>query len=169
MATAKKAKVKKGAAPVGKTAAKTRKASTVEQIEMLEKALEKTSAEDATDLLPEDVKADIEANKKELDALETPEEINLDEEVRKIFETVEPSDEIKEQLDAFENGKAEFSEKIGKEPEKAEEIVQDEIKRIEGIKKSLEAIKTNLTPKPAPRRVDNEGFTNWWNGASDLF
>ena len=115
------------------------------------------------------MKADIEANKKELDALETPEEINLDEEVRKIFETVEPSDEIKEQLDAFENGKAEFSEKIGKEPEKAEEIVQDEIKRIEGIKKSLEAIKTNLAPKPAPRRVDNEGFTNWWNGASDLF
>ncbi len=169
MATAKKAKVKKGAAPAGKTAAKTRKASTVEQIEMLEKALEKTSAEDAIDLLPEDVKADIEANKKELDALETPEEINLDEEVKKIFETVEPSDEIKEQLDAFENGKAEFSEKIGKEPEKAEEIVKDEIKRIEGIRKSLEAIKTNLAPKPAPRRVDNEGFTNWWNGASDLF
>jgi hypothetical protein len=110
---------------MAKTKDKTKKSKTVEQIEKLEKALKENEAQDVVNLVPEEVKADIEADKQEADALETPKEIDVEAEVKKIIEDAEPSEEVKAQVEDFEAGKEEFNKKIETEPENAEKLIQE--------------------------------------------
>ena len=100
MATAKNAKTT-AATDTKKAATKkeSKKSATMEQIEKLEKALENTKNEDVVNLVPEEIRADIEAENAEVDALENPKDIDFDAEVKKIIETAEPSEEVKEQVD----------------------------------------------------------------------
>lgn len=165
---AKTAKTKK-TAETTKKAATSKKSDTLKQIENLEKALETVKGEDVTDLVPEELKADIEAEKEAADALEEPKDINFDAEVKKILETTEASEEVKEQIKEFEEGKEEFNEKIEKEPENAEQIVKEEIKRVEALKNKAEAIKAKIQKENKRKLGGNEGFTNWWNGSSNLY
>ena len=153
---------------MAKTKDKTKKSATMEQIEKLEKALEQTKEEDVMNLLPEDVKVDIEADKAESEKFENPQDIDFDAEVKKIIETAEPSDEVKEQVAEFEKGKEAFNENIAKEPEKAEQIVQEELKRVEALKKKAEAMRAALQ-KENKKTFGNSDFTNWWNGSSSLY
>ena len=170
MATTKKVKTAetttvKKAATTKKTS---KKSATMEQIEKLEKALEQTKGEDVMNLLPDDVKADIEADKAEAEKFENPKDIDFDAEVKKIIETAEPSEEVKEQVAEFEQGKEEFDKKIAKEPENAEKLVKEELKRVETLKKKAEALKANIQ-KENKRTFGNSDFTNWWNGSSSLY
>ena len=169
MATAKKAKTT-AATTIKKAATKkeSKKSATMEQIEKLEKALENTKSEDVVNLVPEEIRADIEAEKAEVDSLENPKEIDFDAEVKRIIETAEPSEEVKEQVEEFENGKNEFNEKLEKNPQEAEKLVEEELKRVEALKKKAEAIKANIQ-KENKRTFKNSDFTNWWNGSSNLF
>ena len=167
---AKTANTKKTTETTKKAAtAKSKKSDTLKQIENLEKALETVKSEDVTDLVPEELKADIEAEKEAVDALEEPKDINFDAEVKKIIETTEASEEVKEQIKEFEEGKEEFDEKIEKEPENAEQIIKEEIKRVETLKNKAEAIKAKIQQENKRKLGDNEGFTNWWNGSSSLY
>lgn len=169
MATTKKAKANTTTVKKAETTKKTtKKSATMEQIEKLEKALEQTKEEDVMNLLPEDVKADIEADKAESEKFENPQDIDFDAEVKKIIETAEPSDEVKEQVAEFEKGKEAFNENIAKEPEKAEQIVQEELKRVEALKKKAEAMRAALQ-KENKKTFGNSDFTNWWNGSSSLY
>lgn len=169
MATAKKAKTT-AATTVKKAATKkeSKKSATMEQIEKLEKALESTKSEDIINLVPEEIRADIEAEKAEVDSLENPKEIDFDSEVKRIIETAEPSEEVREQVEEFEKGKNEFDTKIEKEPENSEKIIADELRRVEALKKKAEAIRANIQ-KEEKRTFKNSDFTNWWNGSSNLF
>jgi hypothetical protein len=131
MATTKKVKTAetttvKKAATTKKTS---KKSATMEQIEKLQKALKETKEEDVMNLLPDDVKVDIEADKAEAEKFENPQDIDFDAEVKKIIETAEPSEEVKEQVAEFEQGKAEFDEKLEKDPEGTEKAIKDELKR----------------------------------------
>ena len=92
----------------------------------------------------------------------------MNEKVKKIIETAEPSEEIKEQVKDFEEGKEEFNKKLDKEPENVEQIIKEELKRVEEIKKKAEALKANIQ-RNNKSRFDNETFTNWWNGSSGLY
>lgn len=150
------------------TTSRSKKSDTLKQIENLEKALENVKDEDVTNLVPEEIKADIEADKETADALETPKDVDFDAEVKKIIDTAEASEEVKEQFEDFEAGKEKFNENIEKEPEKTEELVQEEIKRIEALKKKAEATKAKIQHENK-KRLGNEGFTNWWNGSSGLY
>lgn len=149
-------------------AAKSKKTETMEQIERLENALKEKEQENVLDFVPEEIKADVEADMKEAEKFENPEDVDFDKEVKEIFETAEPSAEVKGQIAEFEQGKDEFNEKISKEPENAEKIVQDEIKRVEALKKKAEAMKAAME-KENKRAFRNSDFTNWWNGSSNLF
>ena len=161
-------KAKKTTATTKKTTTiKSKKSNTLKQIEALEKALENVKDEDVINLVPEEVKADIISDKAKTAEFETPKDIDFNAEVKKIIEDVEPSKEIKEQLTEFEEGKDKFNEKLNKEPEKAEQLLQEELKRVENLKKKAEALKASIQKNKT--RLGNEGFTNWWNGASDLF
>ena len=171
MATTTKAKVKTAPTakkPAATTKKTTKKTATIEQIEKLEKALGQTKEEEVINLVPEEVKAEIEAEKEEKDALENPQPIDIEEEMKRIMETAEPSEEVKEQVVEFEEGKKKFNEKLEKEPENAEKIVRQEIKRIEEIKKRAEAIRASLQEENK-KNIKNDIFTNWWNGMSNGF
>lgn len=150
------------------TTKESKKSATMEQIEKLEKALENAKGEDVVNLVPEEIRADVETEKAEADSLENPKEINFDAEVKRIIETVEPSEEVKEQVEELENGKNEFNEKLEKNPQEAEKLVEEEIKRVEALKKKAEAIKANIQ-KESKRTFKDSDFTNWWNGSSNLF
>ena len=150
------------------TTKESKKSATMEQIEKLEKALENAKGEDVVNLVPEEIRADVETEKAEADSLENPKEIDFDAEVKRIIETVEPSEEVKEQVEELENGKNEFNEKLEKNPQEAEKLVEEEIKRVEALKKKAEAIKANIQ-KESKRTFKDSDFTNWWNGSSNLF
>ena len=150
------------------TTKESKKSATMEQIEKLEKALEDAKGEDVVNLVPEEIRADVETEKAEADSLENPKEIDFDAEVKRIIETVEPSEEVKEQVEELENGKNEFNEKLEKNPQEAEKLVEEEIKRVEALKKKAEAIKANIQ-KESKRTFKDSDFTNWWNGSSNLF
>ena len=151
------------------TTSRSKKSDTLKQIENLEKALGNVKDEDVTNLAPEEIKADIEADKEAVDALEEQKDIDFDTEVKKIIDTAEASEEVKEQFEDFETGKEKFNENIEKEPEKAEELVQEEIKRVEALKKKAEALKTKIQHENKGKLGGNEGFTSWWNGSSGLY
>ena len=150
------------------TTKESKKSATMEQIEKLEKALENAKGEDVVNLVPEEIRADVETEKAEADSIENPKEIDFDAEVKRIIETVEPSEEVKEQVEELENGKNEFNEKLEKNPQEAEKLVEEEIKRVEALKKKAEAIKANIQ-KESKRTFKDSDFTNWWNGSSNLF
>lgn len=150
------------------TTKESKKSATMEQIEKLEKALEDAKGEDVVNLVPEEIRADVETEKAEADSLENPKEIDFEAEVKRIIETVEPSEEVKEQVEELENGKNEFNEKLEKNPQEAEKLVEEEIKRVETLKKKAEAIKANIQ-KESKRTFKDSDFTNWWNGSSNLF
>ena len=135
-----------------------------EQIAKLEKALESIDEKKVLDLIPEEVKADIvEDNVTPVD--DAP--VDFDAEVKKILENPEPSEEIKEEIAEFEEGKKTFEEKLEKAPEKTEEIVQEEIDRVESIKKKLEALQEKLKEGQNPgQKINGEAFTNIWNGTN---
>ena len=109
-----------------------------------------------------------EAEKAEVDGLENPKGIDFDAEVKKIIETAEPSKEVKEQVEEFENGKDEFNKKLEKNPQEAEKIIEEELKRVDELKKKAETIKANIE-RETKRTFKNSDFTNWWNGSSGLY
>lgn len=169
MATTKK---KKGEAPVKKAATTkkggSKKTAAAKQIEELEKALKSAKAEDVENLVPEDIRADVKADMAEAEKFENPENINLEAEMEKVFETAEPSEEVKEQVKEFEATKEEFNKEVEKAPEKTEDLVKEQLKKAEELKKRAIAMKAGLH-KENQRNIKDEIFTNWWNGSSNLF
>lgn len=143
----------------------TKKAKTIEEIEKLEKALDKVSKQDIIDLVPEEIKEDVKKDKEEAEKYENPQSVDFESEVKKIIETVEPSEEIKTQIAEFEANKDRLDKALEKEPEKAAEILQDGISKIEAIRKKTEAIRASLQES----NTKNETFTNWWNGMNNGF
>ena len=151
-----------------KKAATTKKSSTLKQIEDLEKALGEVKPEDIQNLVPEDgvQGVDMAELRKENEA-QVP-ETNIDEEVKEILNNTEPSDEVKEQIEDFEKSQSDFAKQLDENPEKATEIVEEEIKKMEQLKQKAETIKANIQ-KATDRNFRNEGFTSWWNGSSGLY
>ena len=152
-----KKSTKKAAAPAKP---KVGKASTKEQLDKLEKALEQIEGQNVMDLVPEEIKADIEQNETE-NVLEDVKPINLDEEVKKVFETAEPSEEVANQIKEFDDLKEKFNKNIEKEPQEAENLAKGALKKAEALKKRAEALRA--ANEKAMRR---ETFTNVWNGTS---
>ena len=156
-------KVKKAPATTKVASTKSKKVSkTKEQIATLEKALEKVNEENVLDLVPEEVKAEIVENENNF-KVENVKPIDFDAEVKKILDNPEPPEEVKEQVEDFEKGKGRFVENIEKTPEKAEELIEDEIKRAEALKKKVEKIRENIR-KASSYLTRNDQFTNLWNG-----
>lgn len=140
----------------------TKKQTVQEQLETLDKALESIEGKDVKELLPEEVKADIEAEAIETE-VEEPKEVDFDEEVKEILENAEPSEEVKEKIEEFETGKEEFNKKITTNPENAAEVVKNELKRVEELKKKVQALDKNIS-KVRNSQNRNDIFTNVWNG-----
>lgn len=158
----KKTKAETAGTRTVKAKTKSRKSKTQEQIEQLEKALEKVNEENVMDLLPEEVKADIEADQKE-NAFENETMPDVEKEIKEMFDKAEPSEELKEQIVAFETGKEEFNKKLEKNPSDAEKTIKAELKRVEKIKKQVEKMQQTYR-KLNEKDNRRESFTNIWNG-----
>lgn len=136
-----------------------KKSETMKQIENLEKALANIQNEDDSLLASGETKDE---------ALVENENVDFDKEVKEIFSDTEPSEEIKEEIKDFEDSQGDFEKKLNENPEKAAEIVQEEIKKMETLKGKVETLRKNFN-KATDRNIRNEDFTNWWNGSSGLY
>lgn len=80
-----------------------------------------------------------------------------------IKEAIEPIEKIKNEMSEIQASQSEFNKKITETPEKAEEIISQEMRKSEDLKaqleKSLEKIKPSLDKKTAFP-------TQWWNGVN---
>ena len=157
-------KTKKATTKASTTKRTTKKQSVKEQLENLDKALENIEGKDVIELLPDEVKADIVDETAGKD-FEEPKEIDVDEEVKKIFEDSEPSEDVKKQIEEFETGKEKFNEEMTKHPEKAEETVSKELKRVQELKKKVETMQKGIDAVRDSRNR-NDIFTNLWNGVN---
>ena len=151
----------------------TKKTSTLKQIEELEKALKdgkltnvQTPTQELDPQLANEPDKVIKAASE--DEIQAQPETNIDDEVKEILTNTEPSDEVKEQIEDFEKTQTDFAKQLDENPEKAAEIVEEEIKKMEQLKQKAETIKTNIQ-KVTDRNFRNEGFTSWWNGSSGLY
>jgi hypothetical protein len=136
-----------------------KKSETMKQIENLEKALANIQNEEDSLLASGETKDE---------ALVENENVDFGKEVKEIFSDTEPSEEIKEEIKDFEDSQGDFEKKLDENPEKAAEIVQEEIKKMETLKGKVETLRKNFN-KATDRNIRNEGFTNWWNGSSGLY
>lgn len=136
-----------------------KKSETMKQIENLEKALANIQNEEDSLLASGETKDE---------ALVENENVDFDKEVKEIFSDTEPSEEIKEEIKDFEDSQGDFEKKLNENPEKAAEIVQEEIKKMETLKGKVETLRKNFN-KATDRNIRNEDFTNWWNGSSGLY
>jgi hypothetical protein len=145
-----------------------KKTETLKQIENLENALKDMKDEDIIDNVPEEIKEEVKADIETASEFGKSDDVEVLEEVKDIFEKAELPQEIQEQFDELNKSKAEFNEKIEKEPEKTEEIVKAEIKKMGNLKKKAESMRAALLEENK-KNISNEGFTNWWNGSSSLY
>ena len=151
-------KLKKVTSPF-KKGSETKKSKTQQEIEKLEKALENVKDDEVVDIALDGT--DI------IDIEPTPES-GINEEIKDIFSKPDMSDEVKEQFDELKKEQDDFANRLDKEPENTEQIVKEEIKKVEALKAKAEALKNSLH-KTTDRNTKNEGFTNWWNGSSGLY
>lgn len=92
-----------------------------------------------------------------------PDPVDFDAEVKSIIEDATPSQDVVDYVEEFENEKEKLNEKINKNPEKAEETIKAEIKKIEAIRKKVADVHANLQ-KQNEKTIRRENFTNLWNG-----
>ena len=95
----------------------TKKAKTTEEIEKLEKALDKVSKQDVIDLVPEEIKEDVKKDKEAAEKYENPQSVDFESEVKKIIGTAEPSEEIKTKRAELETKKDRVDKALEKEHE----------------------------------------------------
>ena len=78
----------------------------------------------------------------------------------KIIEEIKPIQELKEKVNNMVNGQDEFNKQITENPDNAETIINNEIKKAKEVKKELEKIMAQTNAKVTRR----SNVTNWWNG-----
>jgi hypothetical protein len=124
-----------------------------------EKALEVQDNESVIDV--NEVKIDTEEIAKSLDAVDTTiKEDNAIQEIEaKIKEEMKPIQEIEEKVKDIMSNQEQLNKVLSENPEKASEIVMNEIKKAEALKGEVEKI-INST------KVEKPGIamTSWWNG-----
>lgn len=76
----------------------------------------------------------------------------------KITEALQPITEIANEMASTNELTQKINNEITKDPQKAEEFIKNEIKKVEETKTKLDKIIKN-TPTPNSTRVNN-----WWNG-----
>lgn len=95
-----------------------------------------------------------------VDTTITTETENLKNIEEKIQEELEPIQELKEKVTEMMENQESFNKALTENPENSEVLIENEIKKVEGLKTELEKIITSTNKKIA----NNGSVTNWWNG-----
>ena len=110
-----------------------------------------------------EAKVDIEAlaeSIKNVDTTIPSNEESLKEIENKIIEEIKPIQNLQEKVSEMVENQEEFNKIISENPENAETIINNEIKKVEALKREVEKL-INSTPIKS-KKISN--MTSWWNG-----
>lgn len=125
--------------------------------------IENTPVDETNVVDASEVKIDMEAlaeSIKNVDTTIPSNEESLKEIENKIIAELKPIQDLKEKVSEMVGNQEEFNKTISENPENAEAIISNEIKKAEALKTAVEKLITNTKVKT--NKISN--MTNWWNG-----
>lgn len=112
-----------------------------------------------------EVNVNVEALSKSIESVDTTlpsNETAIKEIEEKIQEELKPLQDIQSKVSEMLDGQESFNNAIAQNPENAEAIINNELKKAEVLKSEVEKIIKATDAKSKKKTISN--MTNWWNG-----
>ena len=112
-----------------------------------------------------EVKVDVDALSKSIESVDTTLPSNeeaIKEIEEKIQEELKPLQDLQSKVSEMLDGQEAFNNAIVQNPENAEAIINNELKKAEVLKSEVEKIIKTTDAKSKKKIISN--MTNWWNG-----
>lgn len=112
-----------------------------------------------------EVTVDVEALSESIESVDTTLPSNeeaIKEIEEKIQKELKPLQELKDKVSEMLDGQEAFNNAIAQNPENAEAIINNELKKAEVLKGEVEKIIKATDTKSKKKTISN--MTNWWNG-----
>lgn len=114
------------------------------------------------------IKVDAAAAEEALNAIDTTikiDDISKEKITKDMEEAIKPLTDIAKKIQEVNEAQTEFNKTLSENPNKAEELIQNEIKRVEAIKEKVEKIiKPADSTAEEHRNIRSSTMTSWWNG-----
>ena len=127
--------------------------------------VEKTPIVEENVIEATEVKVDVDALSKSIESVDTTLPSNeeaIKEIEEKIQEELKPLQDLQSKVSEMLDGQEAFNDAIAQNPENAEAIINNELKKAEVLKSEVEKIIKATDAKPKKKIISN--MTNWWNG-----
>ena len=112
-----------------------------------------------------EVNVDVDALSKSIESVDTTLPSN-EEAIKKIEEKIQeelkPLQDLQSKVSEMLDGQEAFNDAIAQNPENAEAIINNELKKAEVLKSEVEKIIKATDAKSKKKTISN--MTNWWNG-----
>lgn len=112
-----------------------------------------------------EVNVDVDALSKSIESVDTTLPSNeeaIKEIEEKIQEELKPLQDLQSKVSEMLDGQEAFNDAIAQNPENAEAIINNELKKAEVLKSEVEKIIKTTDAKSKKKIISN--MTNWWNG-----
>ena len=112
-----------------------------------------------------EVNVDVDALSKSIESVDTTLPSNeeaIKEIEEKIQEELKPLQDLQSKVSEMLDGQEAFNDAIAQNPENAESIINNELKKAEVLKSEVEKIIKATDAKSKKKTISN--MTNWWNG-----
>ena len=127
--------------------------------------VEKTPIVEENVIEATEVKVDVDALSKSIESVDTTlpsNEVAIKEIEEKIQEELKPLQDLQSKVSEMLDGQEAFNNAIAQNPENAEAIINNELKKAEVLKSEVEKIIKTTDTKSKKKIISN--MTNWWNG-----
>ena len=127
--------------------------------------VEKTPIVEENVIEATEVKVDVDALSKSIESVDTTLPSNeeaIKEIEEKIQEELKPLQDLQSKVSEMLDGQEAFNNAIVQNPENAEAIINNELKKAEVLKSEVEKIIKTTDTKSKKKIISN--MTNWWNG-----
>lgn len=127
--------------------------------------VEKTPIVEENVIEATEVKVDVDALSKSIESVDTTLPSNeeaIKEIEEKIQEELKPLQDLQSKVSEMLDGQEAFNDAIAQNPENAEAIINNELKKAEVLKSEVEKIIKTTDTKSKKKTISN--MTNWWNG-----
>ena len=127
--------------------------------------VEKTPIVEENVIEATEVKVDVDALSKSIESVDTTLPSNeeaIKEIEEKIQEELKPLQDLQSKVSEMLDGQEAFNNAIAQNPENAEAIINNELKKAEVLKSEVEKIIKATDTKSKKKTISN--MTNWWNG-----
>ena len=127
--------------------------------------VEKTPIVEENVIEATEVKVDVDALSKSIESVDTTLPSNeeaIKEIEEKIQEELKPLQDLQSKVSEMLDGQEAFNNAIAQNPENAEAIINNELKKAEVLKSEVEKIIKATDTKSKKKIISN--MTNWWNG-----